>query len=61
MSGDLFARLVVVDIRSRNQLLKWFRDRFPNQYRTRSLLGGGRNDKEMLEEIWADYLCWAER
>jgi hypothetical protein len=60
LSADLLAWMTAADITSREALLRWFRDRRPQEYRTAGLLGGGRTGRELLEEMWALYLEWAE-
>jgi hypothetical protein len=59
LSGDMLAWMTAADIGSRDELLHWFRDRRPWEYRTASLLSGGRTGRELMEELWAGYLQWS--
>jgi hypothetical protein len=50
ISAETLSRLLDADIKSREGLLKWVRDRFP----------GDNWHYRRAEQIWADFLWWKE-
>jgi hypothetical protein len=48
------------EIRSRSNLLKWVRERYPEMYRSYYLLSGGKNGRQIAEEMWTNYPRWKE-
>jgi hypothetical protein len=41
-------------------LLRWTRERYPNEYRSYSIIAGG-TGRECMERLWAEYLKWKEK
>lgn len=59
-ASDAFrARLAREEMGSLRSLQNWFRERYPEQYRQRSLLNDGLTGKQVIDKMWAAYLDWA--
>ncbi|OHT19056.1 hypothetical protein [Edaphosphingomonas haloaromaticamans] len=58
--AEFRSRLSRAKIASLCELQTWTRERYPNFYKRRSIFLDGRTGKEVIGDIWADYLRWAE-
>jgi hypothetical protein len=53
-------RMIAANLKSQAQLLRWHRERYPKQYKSYSLFYEG-SGRDVVMQMWAKYLEWAER
>jgi hypothetical protein len=59
MPAEVLSRLLSADIKSRTALLKWARERYPEDYKRYHFLSD-LTGREIFMRLWADFLKWAE-
>jgi hypothetical protein len=58
-NGNLFGRMLRSDIETLPQLLKWARERYPEQYRNYDFWNEC-SGREQTLKLWAKYLAWRD-
>ncbi|MFC3100671.1 hypothetical protein [Altererythrobacter lauratis] len=58
--AEFHARLSRADIRSLRALQGWVRERYPDLYKKPRTFLNEHTGREIVANMWADYLRWAE-
>lgn len=60
MPPEILSRLLAANIKSRMALLRWARERYPEDYKRYHFLSD-LTGRELFMRLWADFSKWAEQ